>query len=139
MCGKSHEKDKQTRFTALLHHVTAQRLQDSFHALKREAASGVDAVTWREYETDLDTKLVALHQRVHQWTYHAQPSRRAYIAKDDGRQRPVGIDKIVQHAVVMVLNAIYEEDFLGFSYGFRPGRSSTMRWTRCGSALCGST
>jgi retron-type reverse transcriptase len=119
-------KEKRPRFTALLHHVTVSRLQDSFYALKREAAPGVDAVTWHEYETDLDTKLVALHQRVHQGTYRAQPSRRAYIAKDDGRQRPLGSaaleDKIVQHAVVMVLNAIYEEDFLGFSYGFRPGR-----------------
>ena len=119
-------KDKRTQFTALLHHVTVQRLQDSFYALKREAAPGVDGVTWHEYETDLKTQLVALHQRVHQGTYRAQPSRRAYIAKADGRQRPLGIaaleDKIVQHAVVMVLNAVYEEDFLGFSYGFRPGR-----------------
>lgn len=119
-------QEKRTRFTALLHHVTVQRLQDSFSALKRAAAPGVDGVTWHEYETDLDTKLVALHQQVHQGTYRAQPSRRAYIAKADGRQRPLGIaaleDKIVQHAVVMVLNAIYEEDFLGFSYGFRPGR-----------------
>src|SRR5947208_7015301 len=120
-------RDKRTRFTALLHHVTVQRLQDSFYALKREAAPGVDAVTWHEYETGLDTKLVTLHQHVHQGTYRAQPSRRAYIAKADGRQRPLGIaaleDKIVQHAVVTVLNAIYEDDFQGFSYGFRPGRS----------------
>jgi hypothetical protein len=119
-------KDKGTQFTALLHHVTVQRLQESFYALKREAAPGVDGVTWHEYETDLDPQLVALHQRVHQGTYRAQPSRRAYIAKADGRQRPLGIaaleDKIVQHAVVMVLNAVYEEDFLGVSYGFRPGR-----------------
>lgn len=120
-------REKRTRFTALLHHVTVPRLQDSFYALKREAAPGVDAVTWHEYETDLNTKLVALHQHVHQGTYRAQPSRRAYIAKADGRQRPLGIaaleDKIVQHAVAIVLNAIYEEDFQGFSYGFRPGRS----------------
>ncbi len=120
-------QERRTRFTALLHHVTVPRLQDSFYALKREAAPGVDAVTWHEYETDLNTKLVALHQHVHQGTYRAQPSRRAYIAKADGRQRPLGIaaleDKIVQHAVVTVLNAIYEEDFQGFSYGFRPGRS----------------
>ena len=119
-------KEKGTPFTALLHHVTVSLLQDSFSALKRGAAPGVDGVTWHAYETDLETKLVDLHQRVHQGTYRAQPSRRAYIAKDDGRQRPLGItaleDKIVQHAVVTVLNAIYEEDFLGFSYGFRPGR-----------------
>jgi group II intron reverse transcriptase/maturase len=119
-------QDKGAQFTALLHHVTVPRLQESFYALKREAAPGVDAVSWHEYETGLEAKLVALHQHVHQGTYRAQPSRRTYIAKADGRQRPLGIaaleDKIVQHAVVMVLNAIYEEDFLGFSYGFRPGR-----------------
>jgi retron-type reverse transcriptase len=84
-------------------------------------------VTWKEYETGLDEKLADLHGRIHRGTYRAQPSKRAYIAKDDGRQRPLGIaaleDKIVQQAVVTVLNQIYEEDFLGFSYGFRPGRS----------------
>src|SRR2546427_2748724 len=119
-------KDKRARFTALLHHVTVARLQESFYALKREAAPGVDGTTWREYETDLDAKLTSLHGRVHQGTYRAQPSRRTYIAKADGRQRPLGIaaleDKIVQQAVVTVLNAIYDEDFLGFSYGFRPRR-----------------
>lgn len=119
-------QDKGGRFTALLHHVTVTRLQDSFYALKREAAPGVDGATWREYETDLDAKLTNLHRQLHQGTYRAQPSKRAYIPKADGRQRPLGIatleDKIVQHAVVMVLNAIYEEDFLGFSYGFRPER-----------------
>jgi len=84
-------------------------------------------VRWEEYETDLDAKLADLHRRIHRGTYRAQPSKRAYIAKADGRQRPLGIaaleDKIVQQAVVTVLNQIYEEDFLGFSYGFRPGRS----------------
>jgi len=119
-------KDKRAQFTALLHHVTVARLQESFYALKREAAPGVDGTTWREYETDLDAKLTSLHGRVHQGTYRAQPSRRTYIAKADGRQRPLGIaaleDKIVQQAVVTVLNAIYDEDFLGFSYGFRPKR-----------------
>ena len=119
-------EEKRARFTALLHHVTVTRLQDSFYALKREAAPGVDGMTWQEYETDLDAKLTNLHGRVHQGTYRAQPSKRAYIPKADRRQRPLGIaaleDKIVQHAVVTVLNAIYEEDFLGFSYGFRPGR-----------------
>ena len=120
-------RDKRTRFTALLHHVTTKRLRDSYSALKRDAAPGVDGVTWYEYETDLDEKLAALHRRIHRGTYRAQPSKRAYIAKADGRPRPLGIaaleDKIVQHAVVTVLNQIYEEDFLGFSYGFRPGRS----------------
>ena len=120
-------KDKRAQFTALLHHVTVGQLRESFYALKREAAPGVDGTTWYEYETDLDAQLTSLHGRVHAGTYRAQPSRRTYIPKADGRQRPLGIaaleDKIVQHAVVMVLNAIYEEDFLGFSYGFRPGRS----------------
>ena len=119
-------KEKRTRFTALLHHVTVTRLQASFYALTRTAAPGVDGLTWQEYETDLEAKLTRLHGQVHQGTYHAQPSKRAYIPKADGRQRPLGIaaleDKIVQHAVVTVLTAIYEEDFLGFSYGFRPGR-----------------
>ena len=120
-------KEKRTRFTALLHHVSVPLLRDSFYALRRNAAPGVDGVTWREYETDLDKRLTDLHCRVHRATYRAQPSKRAYIPKADGRQRPLGIaaleDKIVQYAVVAVLNQIYEEDFLGFSYGFRPGRS----------------
>jgi RNA-directed DNA polymerase len=121
------KKEKRLQFTALLHHVTVVLLLDSFYALKREAAPGVDGVTWKEYETDLDKRLEDLHSRVHRGTYRAQPSKRAYIPKTDGQQRPLGIaaleDKIVQHAVGKVLNQIYEEDFLGFSYGFRPGRS----------------
>jgi RNA-directed DNA polymerase len=120
-------RDKRTRFSALLHHVTSELLRDSYYALKRDAAPGIDGMTWQEYETDLDEKLADLHRRVHRGTYRAQPSKRAYIAKADGRQRPLGIaaleDKIVQHAVVTVLNQIYEEDFQGFSYGFRPRRS----------------
>ena len=124
------ERDKEMRFTALLHHVTVERLRASFFALKREAVPGVDGVTWREYrgasEAELDARLVALHDRVHRGAYRAQPSKRAYIAKADGRQRPLGIaaleDKIVQHAVVVVLSHVYEADFLGFSYGFRRGR-----------------
>jgi len=124
---KAARKDKRTRFTALLHHVTVDLLRAGFYALKREAAPGIDGVTWKEYETALDEKLADLHSRIHRGMYRAQPSKRAYIPKADGRQRPLGIaaleDKIVQQAVVMVLNQIYEEDFLGFSYGFRPGRS----------------
>jgi len=120
-------RDKRTRFTALLHHVTPERLRESYYALKREAAPGVDGVTWYEYETDLDERVLNLHSRIHRGTYRAQPSKRTYIAKADGRERPLGIaaleDKIVQQAVVTVLNQIYEEDFLVFSYGFRPGRS----------------
>ena len=121
-------RDKRTRFTALLHHVTTELLRDSYYALKRDAAPGVDGVTWREYETDLDEKLADLHRHIHRGTYRAQPSKRAYIPKADGRQRPLGIaaleDKIVQHAVVTVLNQIYEEDFLGLSLG---GLSSSYR------------
>ena len=112
---------KRTRFTALLHHITVDLLRDGFYALKRQAAPGVDGVSWSEYETDLDEKLADLHSRIHRGTYRAQPSKRAYIPKADGRQRPLGIaaleDKVVQQAVVTVLNQIYEEDFLG------PGRS----------------
>jgi len=120
-------RDKRLQFTALLHHVTVPLLLDSFYALKRDAAPGVDGVTWKDYEADLDKRLEDLHRRVHRGTYHAQPSKRAYVPKADGRQRPLGIaaleDKIVQQAVGTVLGQIYEEDFLGFSYGFRPGRS----------------
>jgi RNA-directed DNA polymerase len=120
-------KDKRIQFTALLHHATVGLLWDSFYALKRDAAPGVDAVTWKDYETDLDARLRDLHSRVHSGTYRAQPSKRAYIPKADGRRRPLGIaaleDKIVQHAVVTILNQIYEQDFVGFSYGFRPKRS----------------
>jgi RNA-directed DNA polymerase len=122
------KRDKRLRFTALLHHVSVTLLTDSFYALKREAAPGVDGLTWQEYEKDLDKRLENLHSRVHRGTYQALPSKRVYIPKADGRQRPLGIaaleDKIVQHAVGRVLNQIYEEDFLGFSYGFRPGRGT---------------
>src|SRR4051795_10152978 len=118
---------KQEQFTALLHHLTIDLLRDSFYALKRQAAPGVDEVTWQEYETGSGGRLVDLHGRVHRGTYRAQPSRRVYIPKSDGRKRPLGIaaleDKIVQQAVVTILNQIYEVDFKGFSYGFRPGRS----------------
>jgi RNA-directed DNA polymerase len=124
---KAATERKQERFTALLHHVTVDLLQDSFNALKRRAAPGVDGMTWREYETGLEGRLIDLHNRVHRRAYRAQPSRRVYIPKADGRQRPLGIaaleDKIVQQAVVTILNQIYEVDFKGFSYGFRPGRS----------------
>jgi group II intron reverse transcriptase/maturase len=119
-------KDKRKRFTALLHHIDAPMLRTAFFALRRDAAPGVDGMTWRDYETDLDRKIDDLHERVHSGAYRAMPSRRRYIPKPDGRQRPLAIaaleDKIVQRAAVMVLNAIYEGDFLGFSYGFRSGR-----------------
>ena len=118
---------KQERFTALLHHASVGLLRDSFYALKRQAAPGVDGMTWKEYETGLEDRIADLHSRVHRGAYQAQPSRRVYIPKADGRQRPLGIaaleDKIVQQAVVTILNQIYEVDFKGFSYGFRPGRN----------------
>lgn len=118
--------NKQERFTALMHHVTVDLLWQAFHWLKRSAAPGIDGVTWHDYEENLEARLIDLHTRLHRGSYHPLPSRRKYIAKPDGRKRPLGIaaleDKIVQRAVVEVLNAIYEQDFLGFSYGFRPGR-----------------
>ena len=120
-------RDKKLRFTALLHHITPQLLAQSFYALRKDAAVGVDAVTWRDYEEGLSERVQALHRQIHTGSYRATPSRRVYISKADGRQRALGIasleDKIVQQAVVTVLNMIYEEDFLGFSYGFRQGRS----------------
>src|SRR5215216_5797678 len=119
---------KKERFTALLHHVTPDLLRTAFFALRRQAAPGVDGLTWQAYEADLDRRIEDLHERVHRGAYRAQPSRRRYIPKPDGRQRPLAVaaleDKIVQRATVAVLEAIYEEDFLGFSYGFRPGRGA---------------
>ena len=121
------KRDKQVRFTALLHHVTPTLLEWAFYRLKKAAAPGVDGVTWDQYEVGLPDKLADLHGRVQRGAYRAQPSRRQYIPKPDGRLRPLGVaaleDKIVQRALVAVLNAIYETDFAGFSYGFRPGRS----------------
>src|SRR5512145_781614 len=117
---------KKEKFTALLHHISVDLLREAFFALKRDAAPGVDGVTWRAYEADLDRNLTDLTSRVHRGAYRAQPSRRTYIPKADGRQRPLAVaaleDKVVQRATVAVLNCIYEEEFLGFSYGFRPGR-----------------
>jgi group II intron reverse transcriptase/maturase len=121
------QQDRETRFTALLHHVTLDRLRTAYWALSPRAAAGADGVTWGAYGQDLEANLQDLHGRVHRGAYRARPSRRVYIPKADGRLRPLGIasleDKILQRAVVEVLNAVYEVDFLGFSYGFRPGRS----------------
>src|SRR6202163_2384469 len=117
---------KKEKFTALLHHVDVDLLRESFLALKRKAAPGVDGLTWQAYAADLDRNLTDLHARVHRGAYRALPSRRKYIPKADGKQRPLGIaaleDKIVQAAVVAILTPIYEAELLGFSYGFRPGR-----------------
>jgi RNA-directed DNA polymerase len=120
-------KNGKRQFTALLHHITTDQLRHSYSSLKRKAAPGVDGVTWEEFGRDLEAKLVDLHGRIHRNAYRAQPSRRVWIPKPDGRQRPLGVaaleDKIVQHAVGTVLTQIWEADFLGFSYGFRPGRN----------------
>ena len=128
--GRIRQAAKQRKkeiFTSLLHHISIDLLRLSFFAIKKDAASGVDGLTWQDYGADLERKLADLHDRVHRGAYRALPSRRQYIPKPDGRQRPIAIaaleDKIVQRATVAVLSAIYEEDFLGFSYGFRPKRS----------------
>lgn len=119
-------RDKKQKFTALLHHVNVELLRASYDSLNKSAAPGVDEMTWRQYGEGLEDRLQDLHTRIHRGGYRAQPSKRKYIAKEDGRQRPLGIaaleDKIVQQAVVTVLQQVYEEDFLEFSYGFRPGR-----------------
>jgi len=123
---KAAKQRKKERFTALLHHIGVDLLRVAFFALKRNAAPGVDGQTWRDYEADLEQRLPDLHARVQRGAYRAQPCRRQYVPKPDGKQRPIAVaaleDKIVQKATVAVLNAIYEEDFLGFSYGFRPKR-----------------
>jgi retron-type reverse transcriptase len=120
-------ENKQEKFTALLHHLTVDLLRESYFALQRKAAPGVDGETWQQYGAGLEDRLADLHSRVHRGAYRAKPSRRVYIPKADGRQRALGIaaleDKVVQQAVVTILNQIYEEDFKGYSYGFRPGRS----------------
>jgi RNA-directed DNA polymerase len=120
------KQDRKAKFTTLLHHVTIERLHKAFLQLQKKAAPGIDGVTWEQYAANLESNLEGLHARLHRGAYRAKPSRRVYIPKADGRQRPLGIasleDKLVQRAVTEVMNAIYEEDFLGFSYGFRPGR-----------------
>src|SRR6202171_4742686 len=119
---------KKEKFTALFHHVSIDHLDKAFFELKENAARGVDGLTCRDYEQHLERNLEDLHARVHRGAYRALPSRRVYIPKPDGRQRPIAVaaleDKIVQRATAAVLSAIYEEDFLGFSYGFRPGRGT---------------
>lgn len=120
-------KDRSLKLTALLHHITPELLTSSFYDLKKNAAAGVDGVTWREYEQDLEQRIADLHGRLHRGAFRAKPSKRVYIEKTDGRKRPLGIpsleDKIAQRALRTVLECIYEEDFRGFSYGFRPRRS----------------
>jgi retron-type reverse transcriptase len=133
-------KDKEARFTALLHHVSLFRLREAYWAIRPQAAPGVDKVTWAGYGQDLEANLRDLHERVQPGRYRAKPSRRVYIPKADGRQRPLGIasleDKIVQRAVVEVLNAVYEADFRGFSYGFRPGRGPHDALDALAAGIC---
>ena len=120
-------KDKKMRFTSLMHHIyNLSMLREAYYGLKRDAAPGVDGERWRQYGVDLESNLEDLSARLRRGAYRAKPVRRVFIAKDDGRQRPLGVtalqDKIVERATVEVLNAIYETDFLGFSYGYRPGK-----------------
>jgi len=121
------KQSREFKFTSLLHHVNEAQLIESFYQLKKHAAVGIDGVTWQEYEQGLEDRIKDLHGRIHRGAFRAKPSKRVYIDKADGRKRPLGIasleDKIVQHAVRTVLQCIFEEDFLGFSYGFRPQRS----------------
>jgi RNA-directed DNA polymerase len=125
---KAASERKKERFTALYHHINTELLEDAFFELAQNAAPGVDRLTWKDYEADFERNIEDLHDRVQRGAYRALPSRRVYIPKPDGRQRPLAVaaleDKIVQRAVATLLNAIYEEDFLGFSYGFRPGRGT---------------
>jgi RNA-directed DNA polymerase len=125
---KVAKERKKERFTALFHHISTDLLEEAFYELKEDAAPGVDRLMWRAYEEDLERNIEDLHDRVRRGAYRALPSRRVYIPKPDGGQRPLAVaaleDKIVQRAALAVLNAIYEEDFLGFSYGFRPGRGA---------------
>ena len=123
------ERNPKEKLTALLHHVTPEALRAAYEALKREAAPGVDGMTWKAYGEGLDGRLLDLHDRVHAGTYRATPSRRVNIPKPDGGTRPLGVaaleDKIIQKAIVdNILTPIYEAEFLGFSYGFRPGRGA---------------
>ena len=121
-------KDKKLKFTSLMHHITAtDTLREAYYSLKRDAAAGIDGQTWRHYEETLEENIQDLSGRLKRGAYRAKPVRRTYIPKADGKQRPLGVpvleDKIVQYAAVLALNAIYETEFLGFSYGYRPGRS----------------
>ena len=133
-------EDPQRQFSSLAHLVTPEALAAAFGSLRKEASAGVDGVTYQEYETDAERNIRQLHQRLKEGTYQAQPLRRIYIPKENGKKRPISIpaleDKIVQKAVAEVLNAIYEQDFLGCSYGFRPGRGAHPALDEVGRAIC---
>ena len=125
---------RKEKFTSLLHHINSAMLRAAFYALKRNAAAGVDGLTWQAYEQDLDLRIEELRSRVYTGKDRALPSRRSYIPKEDGSKRPLSVaaleDKILQRATAAVVSAIFEEEFLGFSYVFRPKRRSMMRWMR---------
>src|SRR5262245_38655107 len=125
---KAAKERKKEKFTALYHHISTDLLEEAFFELKEDAAPGVDRLAWKDYEADIESNIEDLHDRVQRGAYRALPSRRVYIPKPDGRHRPLAVaaleDKIVQRAVAALLNAIYEEEFVGFSYGFRPGRGT---------------
>jgi RNA-directed DNA polymerase len=138
--SRKAKSDQKARFTCLFHLLDVARLRAAFERLQRRATPGVDGMSWQQYEVGLETRLHKLCDRLHRGSYRAKPSRRVYIPKPDGRQRPLGVaaleDKIVQSAVVEVLNAVYERDFLGLSYGFRPGRSAHQALDTLATALC---
>jgi len=132
---KAARENKEMKFTALLNQLTIDLLRESFYSLKRKAAPGVDGVTWQEYENGIEDRLIDLHGRVHRGAYRAQPSRRVYIEKEDGRQRPLGVaaleDKIVQQAVATILNQFTRKTFSAFRMDFARGAASMMRWMHC--------
>jgi RNA-directed DNA polymerase len=138
--SRKAKSDKKARFTCLFHLLDVARLRAAFERLQRRASPGVDGMSWQQYEVGLETRLQKLCAKLHCGRYRAKPSRRVFIPKPDGRQRPLGVaaleDKIVQSATVEVLNAIYERDFLGLSYGFRPGRSAHQALDTLATALC---
>ena len=132
--------DPGRKFLSIAHLLTPEAMHEAFLMLRRDASAGVDQVTYRDYEKQAEQKIQELHERLKNKTYRALPLRRIYIPKEDGRQRPISIpaleDKIVQKAVVELLNAIYEQDFLDCSYGFRPGRGAQQALDEVGRAIC---
>jgi RNA-directed DNA polymerase len=134
------KEDPGRKFLSIAHLLTPEAMHEAFLMLRRDASAGVDQVTYRDYEKHAEQKIQELHERLKNKTYRAQPLRRIYIPKEDGRQRPISIpaleDKIVQKAVVELLNAIYEQDFLECSYGFRPGRGAQDALDEVGRAIC---
>ena len=134
------KEDPKRQFTSIAHLITVERLEGAFRSLRKDASAGIDGVTYAQYETNVEENIRQLHQRLKEGQYRAQPLRRVYIPKEDGKQRPISIpaleDKLVQKVVVDLLNAIYEQDFLSCSYGFRPGRGQHQALDEVGRVLC---